>query len=82
MGLSVMITELDVSDRQCPRNLSLRDRMVADTYRSHVELVLEESRTLAVITWGLDDGRSWLRGVSGRSDNILPRPAPQSRLAA
>ena len=79
MGLSVMITELDVSDRQCPRNLSLRDRMVADTYRSHVELVLEESRTLAVITWGLDDGRSWLRGVSGRSDNILPRPLPFDR---
>jgi endo-1,4-beta-xylanase len=79
MGLSVMITELDVSDRQCPRDRRLRDRLVANTYRSYVELVLEESRTLAVTTWGLDDGRSWLAVEQRRPDGALPRPLPLDR---
>jgi endo-1,4-beta-xylanase len=79
MGLGVMITELDVSDRQCPRDLRRRDAMVADTYRAHVELVLEESRTLAVTTWGLDDGRSWLAEDRPRPDGAAVRPLPFDR---
>lgn len=80
MGLSVMVTELDVSDRQCPHDRKLRDRMVAETYRAYVELVLEESRLLAVTTWGLDDGRSWLAAEERRWPNgALPRPLPFDR---
>ncbi len=77
LGLSVMITEMDVSDWRCPR--AERDAMVADTYRWHIELVLESCPTLAVTTWGLTDGRTWLSAHRPRADGAPVRPLPLDR---
>lgn len=74
MGLSVMITEMDVSDHLCPRDHVRRDAIVADTYRSYLDLVLEESRVLAVSTWCMTDNRTWLNGFRPRPDGALQRP--------
>ncbi len=79
MGLSVMITELDVSDHLCPRDRKERDRMVADTYRAYLDLVLEESTVLAVSTWGLSDDKTWLNGFRPRPDRARQRPLPLDR---
>ncbi len=79
MGLSVMITELDVSDHLCPRDRKERDRLVADTYQSYLDLVLDESTILAVSTWGLSDDRTWLNGFRPRSDGAPQRPLPLDR---
>jgi len=79
LGVSVMITEMDVSDQHCPGDLRQRDRMVAYSYRAHVELVLEESRAVSVTTWGLDDGRSWLAFARKRPDGAPLRPLPFDR---
>jgi len=74
MGLSVMITEMDVSDHLCPRDRRQRDRIVADTYRAYLDLVLEESRVLAVGTWGLADASTWLNAFRPRPDGARQRP--------
>ncbi|MFC4170786.1 endo-1,4-beta-xylanase [Microvirga sp. GCM10011540] len=74
LGLKVMITEMDVSDQNCPRDRRLRDGMVADTYRAYLELVLEESRSLGVSTWGLSDDRTWLATARKRPDGAAVRP--------
>jgi endo-1,4-beta-xylanase len=79
MGLSVMITEMDVSDHLCPRDWRQRDAMVADTYRAYLDLVLDEARVLAVSTWCLSDDRTWLNGFRPRSDGALQRPLPFDR---
>jgi endo-1,4-beta-xylanase len=79
MGLSVMITELDVSDHLCPRDRAERDRMVADTYGAYLDLVLEESTVLAVTTWGLSDDRTWLNAFRPRPDGSSQRPLPLDR---
>lgn len=79
MGLGVMITEMDVSDALCPRDIRERDRMVADTYRAHIELVLEENRVLGIGTWGLSDDRSWLHSYRPRADRSPLRPLPLDR---
>lgn len=76
MGLSVMITEMDVSDHLCPQDRGMRDVMVADTYRAYLDLVLGESHTLAVTTWGLADHRTWLNGFRPRVDHAPQRPLP------
>ncbi|MBF9197840.1 endo-1,4-beta-xylanase [Microvirga terrestris] len=74
MGLSVMITEMDVSDHLCPRDRRRRDAIVTDTYRAYLDLVLEEAEVLAVITWGLSDGRTWLNSFRPRPDGAPHRP--------
>jgi endo-1,4-beta-xylanase len=79
MGLSVMVTEMDVSDHLCPRDRGQRDRIVADTYRAYLDLVLEESRVLSVSTWGLSDGSTWLNGFRPRPDGAWQRPLPLDR---
>ncbi|MBQ0820753.1 endo-1,4-beta-xylanase [Microvirga sp. HBU67558] len=74
MGLSVMITELDVSDHLCPRDRKRRDSIVADTYRAYLDLVLAEGSVCAVNTWGLSDGSTWLNGFRPRADGTPQRP--------
>lgn len=74
MGLDVMITEMDVSDHLCPRDLRQRDAIVAETYRAYLDLVLEEAEVLAVSTWGLPDDRTWLNGFRPRPDGAPQRP--------
>ncbi|MBJ6127106.1 endo-1,4-beta-xylanase [Microvirga sp. BT325] len=74
MGLTVMITELDVSDHLCPRDRRRRDAIVADTYRAYLDLVLEETEVLAVSTWRLSDDRTWLNGFRPRPDGAPQRP--------
>ncbi|WP_052003193.1 endo-1,4-beta-xylanase [Microvirga sp. BSC39] len=81
MGLSVMITEMDVSDHLCPRDRKQRDAIVAETYRSYLELVLAEADVLAVSTWGLSDGRTWLNGFRPRLDGAPQRPLLFDRAA-
>ncbi|HEX2554969.1 MAG TPA: endo-1,4-beta-xylanase [Microvirga sp.] len=77
LGLSVMITEMDVADWRCPRDR--RDAMVADAYRRHIGLVLEACPTLAVTTWGLADARTWLSAFRPREDGAPVRPLPLDR---
>ncbi|MBM1170852.1 endo-1,4-beta-xylanase [Microvirga arabica] len=74
MGLSVMITEMDVSDHLCPRDRRRRDAIVAETYRSYLDLVFEEAEVIAVSTWGLTDDRTWLNGFRPRPDGARQRP--------
>jgi endo-1,4-beta-xylanase len=79
LGLSVMITEMDVSDVRCTGDRQQRDRMVADAYRTYIELVLAESKVLSVCTWGLSDARSWLHSHQRRGDGSPLRPLPRDR---
>ncbi|MBB3021558.1 endo-1,4-beta-xylanase [Microvirga lupini] len=74
MGLSVMITELDVSDHLCPQDRRQRDALVAETYRAYLDLAFEEADVLAVSTWGLSDDRTWLNSFRPRPDGAPQRP--------
>ena len=74
MGLSVMITEMDVSDHLCLRDQRQRDALVAETYRAYLDLIFDEADVLAVSTWGLSDDRTWLNGFRPRPDGAPQRP--------
>ncbi len=76
LGLKIMITELDVSDRKLPKNINIRDRMIAGTYEDYLSTVLDEIAVMAVITWGLSDRYSWLSEFKPRKDNTRVRPLP------
>ena len=74
MGLKILITELDVVDKDLPRNVQVRDRIVAKAYSDYLKVALEEPAVIAVITWGLNDKYTWLSEFQAREDDAPVRP--------
>lgn len=76
LGLKILITELDVRDKELPLELGVRDRIVASAYEDYLSVVLDEPATIAVLTWGLSDRYSWLSEFQPRPDHASVRPLP------
>ncbi len=76
LGLKILITELDVSDRELPATFAVRDRIIAGAYEDYLSVILEQPSVIAVITWGLSDKYTWLSQAAPRSDRIPVRPLP------
>ncbi len=77
-GVDIVLSELDVTDRTAPMDITLRDQMVADTYRRYLDVALDEPKVSAVVCWGLSDRYSWISDLSlpehRRTDGAPPRP--------
>jgi endo-1,4-beta-xylanase len=78
LKLHVFVTELDVNDRFLPSDKDERDKLVAKTYSDFLSSALSTGRIEIVLTWGLADRYTWLRGVpwGKRSDGLPQRPLP------
>ncbi len=76
LGLKILITELDVIDRKLPRDINVRDRLVAGVYEDYLSLVLEEPAVITVLTWGLSDSYTWHQQWNPREDKAPVRPLP------
>lgn len=75
LGLKIMITEMDVSEKQ-PLDADTRDRLVAEVYEDYLSVMLDEPAVIAVITWGLSDRYTWLSNRK-QTERIKPiRPLP------
>ena len=78
LGLKILITELDVSDKNLPLDFSIRDRIVAGVYEDYLSVALEEPAVIAVLTWGLSDRYTsfdWT-DLGKRADHSPVRPLP------
>lgn len=76
MGLRILVTEHDVDDAGGPADIAARDRAVADATRRLLDVVLDNTATVAVLTWGYSD--RFLKAESAR-DQLLrgnPRSLP------
>ena len=81
LGLTIQITELDVTDEHAPSEVTVRDRLVADTYRRFLDAALDEPAVKVVVTWGLSDRHSWIvrretYEAKWRTDDEASRPLP------
>jgi endo-1,4-beta-xylanase len=81
LGLTIQITELDVTDEHAPADVAVRDRLVADTYRRFLDAALDEPAVKMVVTWGLSDRHSWIvrqetYQAKWRTDDAPSRPLP------
>jgi endo-1,4-beta-xylanase len=76
LGLKVLISELDVADNNLPKDVNVRDRIVAGIYEDYLSAVLDEPAVIAVVTWGLSDRSTWLSRHAPRKDNAPVRPLP------
>ena len=81
LGLTIQITELDVTDEKVPADVTARDNLVADTYRRFLNAALDEPAVKMVVTWGLSDRHSWIvrretYQAKWRIDDAASRPLP------
>jgi endo-1,4-beta-xylanase len=79
LGLKIMITELDVIDKDLPLDIAKRDRIVAGIYEDYLTAVLAEKSVIAVINWGISDLHTWVMDYLPRKDGALSRPLPFGR---
>nr|WP_219336128.1 endo-1,4-beta-xylanase [Chroococcidiopsis thermalis] len=76
LDLKILITEIDVKDKNLPVDIKVRDRIVAATYEDYLSVVLNEPAVIAVLTWGLSDRYTWLSEYQPRRDGARVRPLP------
>ena len=90
-GLTVAVTELDVTEAPSAhgRSMSERRRLAAAEVQKVLSVALDSSALAGVVTWGLSDDDSWLRRrAADMTDNQgLPyddayRPAPMRETLA
>jgi endo-1,4-beta-xylanase len=74
LGLKIIISELDVADTKLPKDIAIRDRLVADTYYQYLSVALDEPAVTTVINWGLSDRYTWLSDFAPREDGAKVRP--------
>jgi endo-1,4-beta-xylanase len=83
MGLRILVTEHDVDDTGGPSDIAARDRLVADASRRFLDVMFDNSATVAVLTWGLSDRYldqpGWRERLMGFSPRMLPLDANMQR---
>jgi len=76
LGLTIIISELDVRDKNLPANAEVRDRAIAKQYYEYLSFVLKCKAVKAVLTWGLSDRYTWIARSQPRPDGVPVRPLP------
>ena len=79
MGYRLLITELDVNDKDLPGDIKARDAGVAATTREYLDFMLSYPQLDQVLCWGMVDSLSWLQNYSPRADKLPQRPNPYDK---
>jgi endo-1,4-beta-xylanase len=74
LGLSILITEMDVRDHLLPGDIAVRDGLVAKQYYNYLSCILQFKSVKTVLTWGLSDRSTWLACHNPRKDGLPVRP--------
>jgi endo-1,4-beta-xylanase len=80
MGYRLLITELDVNDKDMPADIKPRDTQVATVARDYLDIMLSYRELNQVLCWGMVDRYSWLQNYSPRLDKARQRPDPYDDL--
>lgn len=77
MGLKLMITEFDVSDRGTLGTIAERDAAVAALGKAFLDVSFSYPQCGGMLTWAITDRYTWLRGerTMQRSDKAVLRPS-------
>ena len=76
LGLKMMLTEMDVNDRDLPADIPTRDKAVGDLYASYLHTTLANPAVIALLTWGITDKYTWLNHEGARKDGLPERCLP------
>jgi len=76
-GLTILLSELDVGDREAPADIPRRDVEVARVYRRYLDVALANKAVTTVVSWGLTDREPWTNSSENRNhrtDGLPGRP--------
>jgi endo-1,4-beta-xylanase len=76
-GLTILLSELDVGDREAPAAIPRRDAEVARVYRRFLDVALANKAVTTVVSWGLTDREPWTNSSENRNrraDGLPGRP--------
>ena len=76
MKLKLLLTEMDVNDRDLPADIPTRDKAVGDLYASYLHTTVANPAVLALLTWGITDKYTWLNHEDARKDGQPERCLP------
>lgn len=76
MGLELLITEFDVSDKGLPTDIPARDAQVAAIAREYLDVTLGYRKLRDLLLWGMADSVSWLQDWIPRPDKTPVRGTP------
>jgi endo-1,4-beta-xylanase len=71
LGLTILVTELDVRDQHLPGDIAVRDAQVAKQYYHFLSSTLQCKLVKTVLTWGLSDRFTWVSKSNPRKDGPL-----------
>jgi endo-1,4-beta-xylanase len=77
LGLSIQITELDVSDAQLPGDVAARDAAISALYREFTQTCVSHPAVEMIVMWNVTDDDSWInrwRQGQRRADGQPQRP--------
>src|SRR5208282_2741675 len=74
LGLSILITEMDVRGNLLPGDIAVRDGLVAKQYYDYLSFILQFKSVKAVLIWGLSDRYTWISRGNPRKDGLPVRP--------
>ncbi|RFC64395.1 1,4-beta-xylanase [Fulvimarina endophytica] len=76
MGIELLVTELDVINRESPPDPESMDALAYDLVDDFLDGVFAHKPPAMVVTWGLTDRYSWIPDVMPRYDGTPHRPLP------
>jgi len=76
LGLKIIVSELDVTEKGPETTVADRDRAIANEISRYLNVVLQEKSVIAVVTWGLSARYTWLAKYAPRPDGQPLRPLP------
>jgi endo-1,4-beta-xylanase len=78
MGLDLLVSEFDVSDKGLPADFATRDAATAALARDYLDITLSYPGCRDFLLWGLADNVSWLQEwkEAKRPDGLAQRCAP------
>jgi endo-1,4-beta-xylanase len=76
MGLGLLITEFDVSDKGLPTDIAQRDAQVAAIAKEYLDVTLSYPRLTEFMFWGMANPASWLQEWIPRTDKTPVRGCP------
>jgi endo-1,4-beta-xylanase len=82
LGLKIMITEMDIGDKNLPSDDNERDSVAAKMYTGFLNTVLQNKSVISVVQWSYADKYYWRNdwqpsgGHSQRADGVPDRGLP------